>query len=183
MNRDDAERLLFHYTKSEALRAHARGVEAAMRAMARKYEADEERWGLAGLLHDFDYEMHPTLEEHPVKGAPILRENGVDDEIVTAILGHGNHTGVARETLMAKSLFAVDELVGLVTAVALVRPSKRVADVQVKSVKKKMKDKRFAAGVNRDDVREGVEALELDLDAHIQLVIDALIGVADDVGL
>ena len=183
MNRDEAQELLFEYTKSEALRNHARGVEAAMRAMARKYGEDEDHWGLAGLLHDFDYEVHPTLEEHPVNGAPILREHGCPDDIVTAILGHGNHTGVARETPMAKSLFAVDELVGLVTAVALVRPSKKVADVAVKSVKKKLKDKRFAAGVNRDDVREGVAALELDLDAHIQLVIDALTKVADDIDL
>ena len=183
MDRAAALALLHEYTKSEALRAHALGVEAAMRALARRLDGDEELWGLTGLLHDFDYEMHPTLEEHPVKGAPILRERGVPEEVVRAILGHGNHTGVPRDTPMARALFSVDELVGFVTAVALVRPSKKVCDVTPKSVKKKMKDKAFARSVNREDIRQGVEELGSDLDAHIQLVVDAMAGVADRIGL
>lgn len=181
--REQAEALLFEFTKSDALRAHARGVEAAMRALAARAGADEATWGLAGLLHDFDWEIHPTLEQHPADGAPILRERGCPEPIVQAILGHGNHTGVARDTDMARALFAVDELVGLVFAVAMVRPSKRVGDVEVKSVKKKLKDKRFAAGVNRDDVRQGAAEYGVELDALIAIVIDALREVADDIGL
>jgi len=183
MDRQAALEMLHEYTKSEALRAHALGVEAAMRALARKHHEDEELWGVTGLLHDFDYEIHSTMDKHPMEGAPILRERGYPEEVVTAILGHGNHTGVPRESLMARALFSVDELVGFVTAVALVRPSKKVCDVKPKSVKKKLKDKAFARSVNRDDIRQGMEELGADPDEHVQLVVDAMSGVADQIGL
>ena len=154
-----------------------------MRAMARARGQNEETWGVVGLLHDFDYEAHPTLDEHPFAGAEILRGMEVDEEIVTAILGHSNHTGVPRETPMARSLFAVDELCGLITAVALVRPSKSIHDVKAKSVVKKMKDKAFARSVNREDIRAGVEEMGLDLREHIAFVIEAMRGVAAEIGL
>jgi putative nucleotidyltransferase with HDIG domain len=175
--------LLQEHTKNENLIKHALAVEAAMRYYARQHGEDEEAWGVVGLLHDFDYDRYPSLEDHPFKGAEILRGLGYDEWLVTAILSHANHTGVPRETLLQKTLFAVDELCGLVTAVALVRPSKRVEDVQVKSVKKKMKDKAFARTVNRDDIREGSEALGIPLDEHIGHVISAMREVAPDLGL
>lgn len=175
--------LLREYTKNENLIKHALAVEAAMRLYARKGGEDEEAWGVVGLLHDFDYERYPSLDDHPFKGAEILRSLGYDEWFVKAILSHGNHTGVPRETALEKTLFAVDELCGLVTAVALVRPSKRVADVEVKSVKKKIKDKAFARTVNRDDIRQGVEALGVSLDDHIANVIAALRAAAVDLGL
>jgi putative nucleotidyltransferase with HDIG domain len=183
MDRQAAIELLHHYTRSEALRAHALSVEAAMRALARHHNEDETLWGLTGLLHDFDYEIHPTLEAHPVQGAPILREHGYPEAMITAILGHGNHTGVARETLLARALFSVDELAGFITAVALVRPSRRVADVTPKSVKKKFKDKAFARAVNREDIRQGIEELGVDMDEHIQRVVDAMASIANQIGL
>jgi putative nucleotidyltransferase with HDIG domain len=183
MTRDEALALLHEHTKGDGLRKHALAVEAAMRAMARENGGDEETWGVAGLLHDFDYEAHPTMEEHPFVGAKILRELECDDEIVQAILGHGNHTGVARETAMAKSLFAVDELTGLITAVALVRPSKSIHDVKAKSVVKKMKDKAFARSVSREDIRAGAKEMRLDLKEHITFVIEAMRGVAAEIGL
>jgi len=183
MDRHTALDLLHEYTRSEALRAHALGVEAAMRSMCRKYGGDEEIWAITGLLHDFDYEIHPTMEKHPTEGAPILRERGCPEEVVQAILGHGNHTGVARESQLARCLFAVDELVGFITAVALVRPSKSVRDVTVKSVKKKLKDRAFARSVSREDIGQGVEELGVPLEEHIQLVVDAMVGVSDDIGL
>jgi putative nucleotidyltransferase with HDIG domain len=175
--------LLREYTKNENLVKHALAVEAAMRLYARRGGEDEEAWGVVGLLHDFDYDKYPSLDDHPFKGAEILRSKGYDEWFIRAILSHANHTGVSRETTLEKTLFAVDELCGLVTAVALVRPSKQVADVEVKSVKKKMKDKAFARTVNRDDIRQGAEALGVPLDDHIANVIEALQGAAVDLGL
>jgi putative nucleotidyltransferase with HDIG domain len=181
--RAEAWAILTEYTTSDALRKHALAVEAAMRAYAAKRGEDPEVWGVTGLLHDFDYERYPSLDDHPVCGSEILAERGVDEFIRTAILGHGNHTGVPRETDLAKTLFAVDELSGFLTACALVRPSKNIADVPVKSVRKKMKDKAFARGVNRDDIVQGAEELGVDLDEHIAFVRDALVAVAGELGL
>ncbi|MCH7718866.1 MAG: HDIG domain-containing protein [Chloroflexi bacterium] len=183
MDRQAAWDLLCEYTKGEGLRKHGLAVEAVMRHFARKHGEDEETWGITGLLHDFDYERHPTEEEHPVEGAKVLRERGYPEEVVTAILGHADYTGVARETLMAKTLYAVDELAGFVTAVALVRPSKSVHDVEPRSVRKKLKDKAFARSVNRDDIVKGAEELGVDLDEHTAEVIEALRGVAGELGL
>lgn len=159
-----------------------------MRAYAERYGQDPERWGLAGLLHDFDYERWPNAEhsptaEHPAEGVRILRELGYPEDILEAILGHATYCGVARETLMARALFAVDELTGLITATALVRPSKRLDEVDARAVRKKMKDKGFARGVNRDDVILGAQELGVDLDEHIQFVIDAMKGRAEELGL
>ncbi len=181
--REEAWEILTEFTQGDALRKHALAVEAAMRAYAEKLGGDPDMWGVTGLLHDFDYEKYPSLEDHPMRGSEILAERGVDEEIRTAILGHGNHTGVPRETPMARALFAVDELCGFLTACALVRPTKRVADVPVKSVKKKMKDKAFARGVNRDDLRDGAEELGVPMDEHIEFVREALAAVADRLGL
>ncbi len=181
MERDAAWELLCEYTKGEGLRKHGLAVEAVMRAFARKHGEDEAAWGVAGLIHDFDYEVHG--ERHPMDGEPILRERGVADEIIVAIQGHGNHTGVPRESLMAKVLFAVDELAGLVTAVALVRPSKSIHDLEPRSVRKKMKDKAFARKVSREDVVQGAEELDVDLNEHIAEVIAAMRTVADEIGL
>ena len=183
MNREQAWELLNEYTKKDNLIKHALAVEAAMRAYAKKFNEDEEIWGIVGLLHDFDYERFPTAEEHPFKGAEILREKGVDEAWIKAILGHADYTGVERDTLMAKTLFAVDELTGMITAATLVRPSKKIDDLKVKSVKKKLKDKSFAASVNRDDIKKGAEELEVDLSEHIQFVIDAMKSISDDLGL
>ncbi len=181
MTRDEALAILKEYTKSESLLKHAYAVEAAMRAYAKKFGEDEELWGVVGLLHDFDYEMYP--DEHPMKGSEILKEKGVSEEIRTAILGHASYTGVPRETLMAKALYAVDELSGFLVAVTLVRPTKSVSDVKVKSVKKKMKDKSFAAKVNRDEIREGAEELGIPFEEHVEFMIKALSGVAEQLGL
>lgn len=182
-DREEALALLHEYTKGEALRVHALGVEAAMRHYAAHFGEDIERWGVCGLLHDFDYERYPSLDDHPTKGAEILRARGYDEELVIAILGHAPHTGVPRETRMAKTLFAVDELTGFIGAVALVRPSKKVADVKVKSVKKKLKTPAFARNVSREEIAEGAEELGVDLDEHIQRCIDALTAEADALGL
>jgi predicted hydrolase (HD superfamily) len=186
--RAEALALMHEYTQSDSLRKHMLAVEAAMRAYAVKFGEDPERWGLTGLMHDFDYERYPNAEHsptegHPAQGVGILRERGWPEDILVAIMGHGTYTGVARETRMAKALFAVDELTGLVTATALVRPSRSVNEVDAKSVKKKMKDKGFARGVNRDDVLLGAQELGVDLDEHIQFVVDAMRGVADSLGL
>ena len=181
MTRDEALAILKEYTKSESLLKHAYAVEAAMRAYAKKFGEDEELWGVVGLLHDFDYEMY--TDEHPMKGSEILKEKGVSEEIRTAILGHASYTGVPRETLMAKALYAVDELSGFLVAVTLVRPTKSVSDVKVKSVKKKMKDKSFAAKVNRDEIREGAEELGIPFEEHVEFMIKALSGVAEQLGL
>ena len=187
-SRTEALALMHEYTASESLRKHMLAVEAAMRAYAEKFGEDPERWGLAGLIHDFDYERYPNaahspMEEHPAHGVKILRERGWPDDILQAILGHATYCAVTRQTTMAKALFAVDELTGLVTATALVRPSKSLHEVDARSVRKKMKDKAFARGVNRDDVLLGAEELRVDLDAHIQFVIDAMRARAADLGL
>lgn len=181
--REEAYRLLTEYTKKEALIKHALAVEAAMRAYARKFNEDEEAWGIVGLLHDFDYEKYPTKEDHPYRGAEILREKGYPEEWIEAILGHAEHTGVPRKTLMAKTLFSVDELCGFITAVAYVRPTRKIAEVKVKSVKKKLKDKAFARQVNREEILQGAQELGIPLDEHIEFVIKAMQGIADRLGL
>lgn len=187
-SRADALSLIHEYTASDSLRKHMLSVEAAMRAYAEKGGEDVERWGLAGLIHDFDYERFPNdahspTEEHPAEGVRILRSKGWPEDILEAILGHATYSGVPRRSQMAKTLFAVDELTGLITATALVRPSKSVLEVEAKSVRKKMKDKAFARGVNRDDVLLGVSELGVDLDEHIAFVISAMQRVASDIGL
>ncbi len=181
--REEAWSLLTEYTKGEGLIKHALSVEAAMRSYARKFGENEEEWGVVGLLHDFDYEKHNTQEEHPFKGAEILRARGYPKAMIQAVLSHASYTGVPRDTLMSKTLFAVDELTGLVTACALVRPTKKVADVNPKSVKKKMKDKAFARAVNRDEIREGAQLLGVEFGEHVQQVIDAMAGIAGQLGL
>jgi putative nucleotidyltransferase with HDIG domain len=183
MNREEALQLLHEYTQSESLRKHAYAVEAAMRAYARKLGGDEELWGLTGLLHDFDYERWPEPPDHTQKGAPILRARGVPEEVIRAILSHAEWNGLPRDTPMEKALFAVDELAGFVTAVAYVRPSKKVADVDVSSVKKKMKDKAFARAVRREDIIEGAAALDVPVDEHIATVIAAMQGASEQLGL
>jgi putative nucleotidyltransferase with HDIG domain len=180
--RDDAWSLLCEYTKGESLRKHALAVEAVMRAYAGRLGEEEDKWGLVGMLHDFDYEMYPNPPDHPVKGSEILRERGYSDEIRRAILGHANYTGVARDSLLARGLYACDELTGFVVACALVRPN-GIWDLESKSVKKKLKDKAFARTVNRDEVYEGAEELAVDLGEHIGFIIASLREVAADVGL
>ena len=187
-SRADALALVHEYTASDSLRKHMLAVEAAMRAYAERFGEDVDRWGLAGLVHDFDYERYPNAEHSPTEGHPswgvrLLRERGWPEDVLTAILGHGNYTGVPRESRMAKTLFAVDELTGLITATALVRPSKSLHEVDAKSVRKKMKDKAFARGVSRDDVAAGAQELGVDLDEHIQFVVDAMRREADALGL
>ncbi len=181
--RDDALALLHEYTASEGLRKHAYAVEAAMREYARKFGENEELWGIVGLIHDFDYEKHPTAEEHPMAGAAILEERGYPESIRRAVLSHADHSGVKRESRMEKTLYACDELCGFITAVALVRPSRQIADVKVKSVKKKMKDKAFARAVRREDIVRGAEELGVPLDEHIATCIAAMQGVSDALGL
>ena len=181
--REDALALLYEYTKSDSLRRHALGVEQAMRKMAEKYNGNSDEWGLTGLLHDFDYERYPTMEEHPYKGNEILKNNGYPDSICTAIMGHATYTGVPRETDMAKALFSVDELTGFIFAVTYVRPSKSIFEVKPKSVKKKLKQKSFAASVLREDIFESMEELGVDMTEHIQYVIDALKEKAEELGL
>jgi putative nucleotidyltransferase with HDIG domain len=187
-SRDEALAIVHEYTKSDSLRKHMLAVEAAMRAYAEKFGEDAARWGLAGLVHDFDYERFPNdahspTEEHPAEGVRILRSHGFPEDILEAILGHAGYSGVPRESKMAKTLFAVDELTGLITATALVRPSRSVMEVEAKSVRKKMKDKAFARGVNRDDVINGAADLGVDLDEHIEFVIKAMQGSAESLGL
>jgi len=180
--RDDAWSLLCEYTKSESLRKHALAVEAVMRAYARRLGEEEEAWGLVGMLHDFDYEVYPNAPDHPVKGSEILRERGYGEEFRRAILGHANYTGVARDTLLARGLYACDELTGFIVACALVRPN-GIWDLESKSVKKKLKDKAFARTVNRDEVYEGATELGVELGEHIDFIIGALRDVASEVGL
>jgi putative nucleotidyltransferase with HDIG domain len=182
-SREAAWTLLCEYTVSDSLRKHALGVEAVMRAYAREYGEDEERWGMVGLLHDFDYERHPTMEEHPAKGSEILADLGYPEDIRYAILCHAPYLGLERKSRMDKAILAVDELVGFITAVTLVQPSKRVADVKVSSVKKKLKDKAFARSVNREDIYLGMTDLGLALDDHIAFTIQAMTAVADRLGL
>lgn len=182
MNRTDALQLLKEYTKNEALLKHMYAVEAAMRAYAQKNNEDAEKWAIVGLLHDFDYEMYPKAPDHPLKGSEILKEKGYPEDIRNAILGHASYSGVPRDTLMAKVLYACDELCGFITACALVRPNK-IADLQVSSVKKKMKDKSFAANVSREDIIKGCEELGVPMDEHIAFVIDAMKKISTEIGL
>ncbi len=182
-SRDEAWNLLCEYTKSESLRKHARAVEQVMRAYARKWGEDEDLYGIVGLLHDFDYERYPTMEDHPYKGAEILRERGYPEEVITAIMGHASYTGIPRETRLAQTLFAVDELAGFMFAVTFVRPSKSIHEVKPKSVKKKLKQPSFAASVNREDIEQGIAELGVDRDEHIQFVIDALKEIDEELGL
>ncbi len=183
MNREDALSIVREFVKNENLVRHMLAVEAAMRFYAPRFDEDPDLWGLAGLLHDFDWEIHPTLEEHPQAGIPILRERGVPEAVVRAILSHANHTGVPRETVMEKALFACDEITGLITAVALVRPSRSLHDLKVKSVKKKWKDKSFAAGANRSEIEQGAREFGIDLWEHVGNVIEAMRSVAPALGL
>ena len=185
-DRDEAWGLLCEYTKGDSLRKHALAVETAMRACARRYgsaEADVDEWGLVGLLHDFDYEMFPAADQHPFTGSNILCGRGYSERFIKAIMGHATYTGVPRDTDMAKALFATDELCGFLVACALVRPSRSLDDMEVKSVRKKLKDKHFARSVNRDDIVQGPEELGVDLDEHIRFVIDALKPVQKEIGL
>ncbi|HVN47582.1 MAG TPA: HDIG domain-containing protein [Bacteroidota bacterium] len=182
MTYQDALQLMHEYVQNDALRKHMYAVEAAMRAYARKNNEDEEVWAMTGLLHDFDYEQYPTIPEHATKGAEILRQKGWPENIVTAILGHATYSGVPRETRMAKVLFACDELCGFITAVAVIRPNK-IADLEVSSVKKKLKDKAFAKNVNRDEIKQGAEELGIPLDDHIRFVIEAMKQDAERLGL
>jgi putative nucleotidyltransferase with HDIG domain len=187
-SRADALALMHEYTQSDSLRKHMLAVEASMRAYAERYGEDQDRWGLAGLMHDFDYERWPNQEHspttgHPAEGVRMLRERGWPDDILDAILGHAQYSGVPRVSRMAKALFAVDELTGLVTATALVRPSRSVHEVDARSVRKKMKDKAFARGVSREDVIAGAQELGVDLDEHIQFVVDAMRRDAAALGL
>jgi len=175
--------LLTEYTQSESLRKHALAVEACMRAYAGKFAADEELWGVVGLIHDFDYEKYPSPQEHPYKGNEILKERGYSGEIRRAIMSHAEYSGVARESPMEKALFACDELAGFLTACALVKPGKSLAEVDAKSVRKKMKDKAFARSVNRDDIVNGARDLRVDLDEHIAFCIEAMRKIAGELGL
>jgi len=183
ITRDQALSILYEFTKSESLRKHALAVEACVAAYASKLGEDEEKWRVTALLHDFDYEMHPEAPDHPMKGEPILAERGVDADIRRAILSHANYSGVARESTLEKTLFACDELAGFLTACAYVKPSRTIAEVEVKSVRKKLKDKAFARSVSREDIIEGARQLGVDLDEHIAFCIEAMKGRAADLGL
>ncbi|HZW04937.1 MAG TPA: HDIG domain-containing protein [Anaerolineaceae bacterium] len=183
MNRSEALAIVHEYVKNPNLINHMLSVEAAMRFYAERVGADVELWGNTGLLHDFDWEIHPTLEEHPVAGAPILRERGVPEEIVRAILSHADHTGIPRETPLEKALYANDEVTGLVTAVALVRPSRSLYDLSASSVKKKWKDRSFAAGANREEIARSAEEFGVALWEHVDNVIEAMRRIAPEIGL
>ena len=182
-NREAAWVLLCQYTQSESLRKHMLAVEACMRAYARKFGEDEDTWGITGLLHDFDYEKHPTPQEHPFVGSKILEEQGYSEEMRRAILSHADYSGVKRESHMEKALYACDELAGFITAISYVKPKRSVFEVDVASVKKKMKDKAFARSVNRQDIVEGAQGLGVDLDQHIDFCIKAMQAKAGDLGL
>lgn len=186
--RGEALAIMHEYTASESLRAHMLSVEAAMRGYATRFGEDVDKWGLAGLMHDFDYERfpnaaHSATSEHPAEGVRLLRARGYPEDVLQAILGHATYCAVPRETQMAKTLFAVDELTGLITATALVRPSRSILDLDARSVRKKMKDKGFARGVSREDVLQGAAELGVELDEHIQFVIDAMRPSASSLGL
>jgi putative nucleotidyltransferase with HDIG domain len=183
MTRPEAIELLHEYTKSESLRKHALAVEACVAAYARKFGQDENTWSVTALLHDFDYEIHPDAPDHPMKGEPILAARGVNEEIRRAILSHANYSGVSRDSLLERTLFACDELAGFLTACSYVKPSRSVAEVETKSVKKKLKDKAFARSVSRDDITMGAEALGVELDAHIDFCIAAMQARAAELGL
>ena len=186
IDRETAWGLLTEFTQSESLRKHALAVEACMRAYARKFaanSAEENVWGVVGLLHDFDYEKYPSLDDHPYKGNEILKDRGYPEEIRKAIMSHADYTGVTRDTPMEKALFACDELAGFITAVALIKPGKSLAEVDTKSVRKRMKDKAFARKVDRDDIVNGAAGLGVDLEEHITFCIEALKPIADKLGL
>ena len=188
MTRDEALALMHEYTASDSLRKHMYAVEAAMRAYARKFSEDEEKWGVVGLLHDFDYERYPNdghspTEEHPSFGVKLLRERGLPEDVCDAIMGHASYTGVPRTSLMSKALISVDELCGFLIACVLVRPSRSFGDLTVKSVKKKLKDKAFAKAVNREEVREGAAEIGIPFEEHVQFVIESLHPCETDLGL
>jgi putative nucleotidyltransferase with HDIG domain len=183
MDRSAAWCLLTEFTQSESLRKHALAVEACMRAYARRFGGDEETWGVVGLIHDFDYEKYPSLEDHPYRGNEILKERGCPDDVRRAIMSHAEYTGVTRESPMEKALFACDELAGFITATALIKPNKSLAEVDAKSVRKRMKDKAFARSVSRDDIINGAAALGVNLDEHITFCIEAMKSVAGELGL
>jgi len=183
MERAEALTLVREYVKNENLVRHMLAVEAAMRYYAEKYDQDADQWGLTGLLHDFDWEIHPTLEEHPLEGEPILRGRGVPEDVIHAILSHADHTGVPRTTRMEKALYACDEVTGLITAVALVRPSRSLLDLEASSVKKKWKDKTFAAGANRAEIETAAAEFGIDLWEHVGNVILAMRRIAPELGL
>ncbi|HUI84499.1 MAG TPA: HDIG domain-containing protein [Candidatus Binatia bacterium] len=183
MNRADAWCLLTEFTASESLRKHALAVEACMRAYARKFGADEEQWAIVGLIHDFDYERYPTAEEHPYRGNEILKERGYPDDIRRAIMSHADYTGVTRDSNLEKALFACDELAGFITATALVKPNRSLAEVDARSVRKRMKDKAFARSVSREDIIKGAAELGVDLDEHITFCVEAMKTVAGQLGL
>jgi putative nucleotidyltransferase with HDIG domain len=183
MNRSEALEIVHEYIQNDNLIRHMLAVEAAMRFYAEKYEQDVETWGITGLLHDFDWEIHPTLDDHPQAGAPILRSRGVPEEIVRGVLSHADHTGVRRESLMEKALYACDEVTGLIVAVALVRPSRSLYDLTAKSVKKKWKDRSFAAGANREEITQAVEEFGVPLWEHVDNVILAMRRIAPEIGL
>ncbi|MFQ5943349.1 MAG: HDIG domain-containing metalloprotein [Anaerolineales bacterium] len=183
MERTGAIALLEEFVSNQNLVRHMLAVEASMEDYAKRYDEDATQWGLAGLLHDFDWEIHPTLDKHPQEGAHILRERGISEEIVTCILSHADHTGVPRETLMQRALYACDEITGLITAVALVRPSRSILDVKPKSIRKKWKDTRFAANVSREDIANGTEALGVELPVHIENVLSSMKRIAPELGL
>ena len=182
MNRSEALSIVREFIKNENLVRHMLAVEAAMRFYAEKYSEDAETWGNTGLLHDFDWEIHPTLEQHPHDGAPILMERGVPEEIVRAIQSHADHTGVPRQTPMEKALYACDEITGLIVAVALVRPSRSLSDLKVKSVKKKWKDRSFAAGANREEIEKAAQEFGVELWEHVGNVIGAMRSIANVLG-
>jgi putative nucleotidyltransferase with HDIG domain len=182
-SREEALAIVREHVKNEGLVRHMLAVETAMRHYAKMFGEDAEMWGLAGLLHDFDWEIHPTLEGHPQDGAPILRERGVPEEVIAAVLSHANHTGVLRETRMQKALYACDEITGLITAVTLVRPSKSILDVKVKSIKNKWKDKAFAAGAKREEMEEATAEFGMELWEHAGNVLAAMQANADELGL
>lgn len=183
MNRESAWKLLCEFTKSDGLRKHALAVEACVAAYARKFGEDEEKWSVTALLHDFDWEIHPALPDHPIKGEPILAERGVSEEIRKAILSHADFTGVPRISPLEKTLFACDELAGFITAISYVKPSRSVQEVDVKSVLKKMKDKGFARTVNRDDIRNGAAEMGIPVEEHIAFCIEAMQARAEELGL
>ena len=183
MQRNEALNIVREYVKNENLVRHMLAVEAAMRFYAVKLGEDQDTWGITGILHDFDWEIHPTLEQHPLAGAPILRERGVPEEIVRAILSHADHTGIPRVTRMEKALYACDEITGLITAVALVRPSRSLMDLEASSVKKKWKDRAFAAGANREEIAKSAEEFGIELWEHVGNVILAMRGIAPELGL
>lgn len=182
MNREESWELLCEYTKSESLRRHGLAVEACMRTYARKFDDDEEKWAVVGLIHDFDYELYPNAPDHPLKGSQILNDRGYPEDVRRAILAHADYTGIPRDTLMAKTLFACDELAGFITACALVRPDK-IQTLAPKSVRKRMKDKAFARSVRREDIVSGAEGLGVDINEHIALCIGAMQGIGDRLGL